>query len=92
MRTMWRASRWAASAIWCRQLVPQAASSVSVAAARIFGNTPNSPIFTDTSKCSASRPNEPAMPQQVESKLSTLSSGIRRNASAAAPAVLNAFW
>jgi hypothetical protein len=44
MRTMWRASRPAPSAIWWRQLVPQAASNVSGAAARIFGSTPRSPI------------------------------------------------
>ena len=49
MRTRWRASRPAASAIWWRQLVPLAASSVSAGAARIFGNTPSSPIFSDIS-------------------------------------------
>ena len=46
---MWRASRPAPSAIWWRHEVPQAASSVSGAAARIFGNTPSSPIFSDVS-------------------------------------------
>ena len=46
---MWRASRPVASAIWWRQLVPQAASSVSGGAARIFGRTPSSPIFSDIS-------------------------------------------
>jgi len=48
-RTMWRASRWAPSAIWWRHDVPQAASSVPGAAARIFGSTPNSPILSDMS-------------------------------------------
>src|SRR6266481_8040296 len=45
-RTRWRASRPVASAIWCRQLVPLAASSTSGGAARTFGNTPSSPIFS----------------------------------------------
>ena len=38
-----------ASAIWWRQLVPLAARSVPGEAARIFGNTPSSPIFSDIS-------------------------------------------
>ena len=53
-RTMWRASRPARSAIWWRQLVPQAARRVSGGAARIFGSTPSSPIFSDIAWCSVS--------------------------------------
>ena len=90
---MWRASRPVPSAIWWRQLVPQATSSVSGAAARILGSTPSSPILHRhivMLGLEAERAGHAAA-GRIEGL--DLESGDQAQArSAAAPAVAKAFW
>ncbi len=49
---------------------------VSASALRTAGNNDNSPMASETSTVSAAKPKLPAMPQQLESMVSTCKSGI----------------
>ncbi len=64
----------------------------SPGALRTAGNNDNSPMASDTSIVSALKPKLPAMPQQLESMVSTVNPGTSLNAVSTAPMASKDFW